>query len=190
VELCGRPERVLSPDDDQAVDLVGLQVFRQTLRTAVLLERVGPRRAEDRAAARQYASDLRDPERRAEALERPGPAVAIADELVPVLPHPLANYRADHRVQSGAVASTGEHADPHAINLPGPHNRSAFGDVSAQHRLHVDDWCPVQGFQISDLHPGAVDRVHLDAMDPREVGPTRERVVNTPASGRNRIGCP
>src|SRR5262249_12222416 len=89
-------------------------------RSAVLLERVGPRRAEDRPAARQDATHLRDTERATVALEGTSPAVAVTEELVPVISHALTDDRPDHGVQSRAVASTGEHADPHlrSIYLP------------------------------------------------------------------------
>ena len=80
---------------------------------AVLGERVGPRGAEDRAAAGQDAAHLGHPERPAVALERAAPAVAVADELVPAVFDALADDRPDHRVQPGAIAAAGEHADPH-----------------------------------------------------------------------------
>ena len=54
-----------------------------------------------------------DVERHGEALERALPAVAEADELVAVLGHALADDRADDRVETGAVAATGEHSDAH-----------------------------------------------------------------------------
>ena len=41
----------------------------------------------------------------------------IADELVAVASDALADDRADHRVQPGAVAAAGEHSDPHATQL-------------------------------------------------------------------------
>src|SRR4029453_2561844 len=80
------------------------------------LERVGPRGAEDGAAARQDAADLRDAERLREALQRALPAVAESDELVTVSGDALADHRPDHRVETGAVAATGEHADTHVCS--------------------------------------------------------------------------
>ena len=129
VEQLGRSaEGVLAADCDQAIDTIGFQVLRDRLRPAVLLERIGPGRAEDRPAARQDPADLRDAERPAVVLEGAAPAVAIADELMPVLPHPLANDGADHGVQTWAVTSSGENAYPHqAINLPG---RAAGPEIS------------------------------------------------------------
>ena len=50
-------------------------------------------------------------------MQRPVPAVAVADELVAEVFDPLADDRPDHRVEPGAVASAGEHADPHRRSL-------------------------------------------------------------------------
>ena len=84
------------------------------LDAAVDLDRVGPRRAEDRAAARQDAADGSDVERHREALERALPAVAEPDELVPVLLHALAHDGPDDGVEPGAVAAAGQDSDAHA----------------------------------------------------------------------------
>ena len=87
------------------------------LRAAVDLVRVGPRGAEDRAAAGQDAAHLLDAQRAGVAVERTAPAVPEADELVPVRRDALAHDRPDDRVQPGAVAAAGEHADPHRCSL-------------------------------------------------------------------------
>ena len=47
------------------------------------------------------------------ALDRAAPAVAETDELVAVDLHALADDGPDHCVQSRAVATTGQHTDPH-----------------------------------------------------------------------------
>ena len=91
-----------------------VQVLRDPLDAAVDLERVGPRRAEDGAAARQDAAHLGDARAAScSALERAPPAVAEADELVAVDADALADDGPDHRVQPGAVAATGQHSDTH-----------------------------------------------------------------------------
>ena len=46
-------------------------------------------------------------------LQRPAPAVAVADELVALDADALADDGADHRVQPGTVATAGEHSDAH-----------------------------------------------------------------------------
>ena len=118
VQALGRPEGVLAADRDQAVDAVALEVGGDPLGPPLLLQRVGPRGAEDRAAARQDAPHLGDAERPPVALQRSPPAVAVADELVAVLGDALADDRPDHRVQPRAVAAAGEHAESHAAKIP------------------------------------------------------------------------
>ena len=63
VQLGGDAEGVLAADRDERVDAEVLEVRLDLLDAAVDLERVGARRAEDRAAARQDAADLLDAER-------------------------------------------------------------------------------------------------------------------------------
>ena len=117
VQPRGDAEGVLAADDDQRVHAEAAQVVLDPLDPAAagpgLLERVGPRRAEDRAAARQDAAHRGDVERHRVRLERPAPAVAEPDELEPVFLDPLAHHRADDGVQPGAVATTGQHSHSH-----------------------------------------------------------------------------
>ena len=89
-------------------------VAADQLGPVVALERVRARRAQDRAAARQDAARRLDGEVLVDALDRPAPAVAEADDLVAVVVDPPAHDRPDDRVQARAVASPREHADPHA----------------------------------------------------------------------------
>jgi hypothetical protein len=118
-ELGRRTEGVLAADGDQTVHPVRFEVRGDRGRSAVLLERIGSRGAQDRAAPRQDPPDLRHAERRAITLERSAPAVPVAHELMPVLADPLAHDRPDHGVQPWAIASSGENTDPHqALNLP------------------------------------------------------------------------
>ena len=58
-----------------------------------------------------------DAELHGQALERALPAVAEADELEAVGPDALADDGADDRVETGAVAATGEHSDAHGALL-------------------------------------------------------------------------
>ena len=51
------------------------------------------------------------------AVEHAGPAVAEADELVAVGVDALADDAADDRVEAGAVAAAGQHADAHGAML-------------------------------------------------------------------------
>ncbi len=72
------------------------------------------------------------PSGRAVALQRTAPAVAVADELVPVAFDPLADDRPDHRVQSRAVAAAGEHADAHRLSCRHPRPRDAIGSTAPE----------------------------------------------------------
>ena len=83
------------------------------LRPVLALERVGARGAQDRPAARQDAARRLDGQVLVDGLERAAPAVAEADDLVPVVVDSASHDGADHRVQSGAVAAAGEHPDAH-----------------------------------------------------------------------------
>ena len=125
VKARGGPQRVLAADRDQALDAVALEVLDEPLGVALLLERVGPGGAEDRPPARQDPAHLGHPERAAVGVQRAVPAVAVADELVALEFDPLADDRPDHGVQAGAVATAGEHADPHARRLAARY--SGFG---------------------------------------------------------------
>jgi hypothetical protein len=111
--LCGA-KRVLAADGDQAVDPGSIEVLGDPFRPALLLERIRPRRPENGPAAREDAADLGHAEWPSIVVQGPGPAVSVADELVPVLADPLAHDRADHRVEARAIPSAGQHAKSHA----------------------------------------------------------------------------
>ena len=119
-ELGGDAEGVLAADRDQRVDAVVGEVLLDLLDAALDLERVGPRGAEDGAAARQDAAALLGmPSSMVSALERALPAVAVADELVAVHLDALADDGADDGVEAGAVAASGEDSDAHAVHSLG-----------------------------------------------------------------------
>ena len=112
--LVATPRVSSPPIAISASHAVGRKVVLDLLDAALDRERVGARRAEDRATARQDAADLR----RCRACmvsfsSGPAPAVAEPDELMSVLGHSLADGSTDDCVESGAVASTGQHADAH-----------------------------------------------------------------------------
>ncbi len=117
-ELGRDTQGVLAADGDERVHALLGQVRLDPLDAAFDLERVRPGRAENGAAAGQDAADLGDAERLRQAFERAFPAVPEADELVTVDGDALADHRPDHRVQTGAVAAAGEHADAHDARPP------------------------------------------------------------------------
>ena len=113
VQLGRHSEGVLASDGHQRVDAEVEQVLLDLLHAALDLERVGARGAEDGAAAREDAAHLRDAELAGHPLQRSLPAVAEPDELEAVLLDALADDGPDDRVQTGTVASSGEHSDAH-----------------------------------------------------------------------------
>ena len=108
----GDAERVLAADRDQRVDALLGERGLELLEPALLLVRVRPRGAEDRAAAVQDPARVLVGQLDRVAGQHAGPAVAEAEELVAVHLDPLAHDRADDRVESGAVAAAGEDTDP------------------------------------------------------------------------------
>src|SRR5205823_1439327 len=92
------------------------EVLEHALDAAVEPERIRPRRADDRPAAREEARHLPRPERREEALDEPAPALEDADHLVPARGRPPRD-RPDDRVEAGAVTAAGEDADAHQSSL-------------------------------------------------------------------------
>ncbi len=127
VQPGGDAEGVLAADDDQGVDAEPGQVVLDPLDPGpagtALLERIRPRRAEDRAAARQDAAHRGDVERHRVRLERPSPAVAEPEELDPVFLDSPAHHGADNGVQPRAVAAPGQDSHSHRAKPsrpPGP----------------------------------------------------------------------
>ena len=110
-------ERVLAADRDERVDAVLVQCGRHLVEAMVDLERVGARRPEYRAAARQDATDFRHAEGHGDVLERSLPAVPVAHEFVAVHADALAHDGTDHCVQAGTVTATGEDSDTHRQTL-------------------------------------------------------------------------
>src|SRR6476469_1135331 len=111
-------EGVLAADRDQGVDLELGEDLPDPLDAAVDLVRVGPRRAEDRAAAGQDVLDLVEPDRLDEALDRALPAVAETDGVPPVGLDALADHGANDRVESWAVTATCEQSNAHVLDPP------------------------------------------------------------------------
>ncbi len=110
VEAGRDAQRVLSADRDERVEPAVGEVLQHLVDPAVELERVGTGRADDRASAGQDSRDRL----RAEIAEIPVDEAAPAFERrdgVPPSRIGCADDRADHRVQSGAIAAAREDAD-------------------------------------------------------------------------------
>ena len=116
---CGRhPEGVFSADGHKRIDAERGQGFLDALDTALNLDRVGTRRAQDGSTARKDAAHLRNSQFHGQAFERAFPTVAKTHELVAVLGHTTSHDCADHCIEAGAVSATGEHANAHEGSLP------------------------------------------------------------------------
>ena len=116
-ERGGDAERVLAADRDERVDPFALERVVHACHPAVHLARVRPRRAEDRATAVQEPACVGDRQFAHLAFDDAAPPVTEPDDLVAVHAFTLAHDRADHRVESGAVAASREHTDAHRALL-------------------------------------------------------------------------
>jgi hypothetical protein len=129
-EAGGDPERVLAADGDEGVDAVIRERRPHGVGPAVDLVGVGARRPEDGAAPREGATERLDAEGYHVVLDRPPPPVAQADHLVAVHALALADHGAHDRVETGAVAATGEHRHLHGRDVtepPAPPRRERGG---------------------------------------------------------------
>ena len=146
-------ERVLAADRDERVEPLALEGREHLLDAAVDLVRVRPRRADDRAAAREDPGDLAAPERLDEPLDEPAPALAHADDL-PAAVERAPRDGADDRVQPGAVAAAREDSDPrHGASLSKAVN--AAGRSSIGTRLRAAAPALARGLDLKTKRPQA-----------------------------------
>ena len=113
VQLVGHPEGVLAADGDQGVDAEPVEARPARVHATVELERIGARRAEDRAAPWERPAQGLDVERSRRPLDHALPPVEEADQLVAVGALALAHHCSHHRVQTGAVTAAGQHRHTH-----------------------------------------------------------------------------
>ena len=147
------------------------------LDAALELVRVRPRRAEDRAAAREDPGDLARPERLDDALDEPAPALAHADHL------PAAR-RATRRVTARMTAfSPGQSPPP--VRMPIAHARQPNAIVRCpfppprRHRTEVAD-VRAPGERCADARLGAATRSGRRSVRARACG-----TVAAPTRGAN-----
>ena len=129
VEPGGDAERVLAADRHQRVEALGAEVLEDALDAAVEAERVRPRRADDRPAARQEPRDLARPERRKEPVDEPAPALEDADHLVPARERPPRD-RANDGVQAGTISASCEHSHAHGRLILGHGRRGSAASLA------------------------------------------------------------
>lgn len=112
-EAVGHPQRVLAADHDERVDPMSGEALPHPSDAVLGPERIGARRSEYGAAARQDSAYFRDAERDGAVLQWPAPAVLESGEAEAVLLDALADGSPDDRVEPGAVPAPGQHSDPH-----------------------------------------------------------------------------
>ena len=108
--------RAVAADRDQRVQTQRACVRHGLGRAGLAGQRIGlVAGAQDGAALHQDAADAVPVERPGQRgfAHQPGKAVADADHLGAALPQQRLGDRADHRIESGAVAAAGEHAYAH-----------------------------------------------------------------------------
>ena len=139
MEACGNPERVLASDRDERIELRLAEVAQHGLDSPVYLVRIGSRRAEDRAAAREYSRDLAPSERSEDPLGQSLPPVADRDHLVTAVGR-SPDDGPDHGVQPRAVAAAGQDPDSHdgvVLDL-GRLRRDERREIAGRHEHGVD----------------------------------------------------
>ena len=112
-QFVGHAEGVLAADGHQGVDALGSQGVERLRHAAVDLVGIGPRRAEDGAAARQDAAATLDVEGHGAILDHAPPPVEKADELVIEAHLAPADDGADDRIEARAVTAASEHTNSH-----------------------------------------------------------------------------
>ncbi len=140
VQLGGHPQGVLPADRDERVHRGGGEVLahqRGPVHGGVGIRAAG---AEDRAAAREDPPHGRDVQRDRLAGQRPPPAVPVPDEAVAVDALSLAHDGPDHRVESRAVAATGQYADPHPEFSRRPYTAFSGGSVAGGPYFRTTLW--------------------------------------------------
>ena len=117
VELAGDRQRSVPADDDQRLETHVGERRLDLLDAAWSIERTPASSPEHGAAAREHPAHRLDRERDGAPLTNAVPGVEESDHLVAVVAFGLAHDGADHGVESGAVASAGEHADSHPVRI-------------------------------------------------------------------------
>jgi hypothetical protein len=165
-------ERVITADGDQRIDALGGEHAADLFGAVDAVgERVGPRGAEDRAAASEDSHRAGTGQLERVALEHAGPAMAEADAGVVRIVECSTHDRADHRVEPGAVSPTGQDAD--ACHVAAAYETRRCGLFGARptghrHRLaarsRLPSWREHRGVRSPTARPARVrgdDRARL-----------------------------
>src|SRR5258708_38716651 len=105
--------RVIAAQDNQRFDAIGLQVLYAGLKSAIFLQGIGSRRAQDCPASLQDSGHGLKVEFADHVVHHAAPAFQEACELVVVMKDDFANLHPVYLVQSWSIPSTGEDANLH-----------------------------------------------------------------------------
>jgi hypothetical protein len=112
-ELGRHAQRVLTPDDNKTFDRQAVYGLENPAFTVVISIRIGSAGPQDRASAREDATDSADIKWHRVPFHGSSPPVTKSDELVPVDLDTLAYDGSDHGVQTRAVAAASQHSYTH-----------------------------------------------------------------------------
>ena len=112
-ELARDAERAVAAHDDQPVEAHVAHGRRDELDPVDVVEGAATTGAQHGAAAGEHAPHRLDRERQRATLHDTVPGVREAHDLVAVVTFALADDGAEHGVEPGAVAPSGEHSDTH-----------------------------------------------------------------------------
>ena len=158
-------ERVLAADRDHRADTVAGERRLHPLGTVVGVVRVGARRAENGAAAREEPARRLERQGHRLTLDQPAPTVPVTDELVPLLVA-LADDGPDHRVEAGAVTPAREHADTH--RTPKPEVSCPILRRAAAERSDAEVSRPAEDLSMDNEAPLSTDNDEADAAGSEE----------------------
>ena len=94
-----------------------LEGIGASLQAVLTLGWIGARSAQDGAAARQDTAHRREIEFHGLVFQQAAPALHESHELVLIVEGTLAHHRPNDRIQSGTVASAGQHSNLHRLLL-------------------------------------------------------------------------
>ena len=108
---------IVAADRNQGIDFVGRNGFYAAIEAVGTLGGIGTRSAQNGSPAGQNAAHRVQIQFHALVLNQAAPTFHESHELVVVVKHSFAHYRADHRVQPRTIAAAGQDANLHRLLL-------------------------------------------------------------------------
>src|SRR6202451_3264379 len=113
MQLLCRGKCGVAADGDQSFNMMLFQSRQATLDSIRTLGRIRPRGPQNRPSAGQNAAHSIEAEVHTLVSRQAAPTLQKADELIVIMKHTLAHHSANHRIESGTIASAGQHANLH-----------------------------------------------------------------------------